>query len=166
MCGGIRLTSLNSAHFPRPSARAAHNKESACVVNLWGWQPDCACGPGADDFPALLWGMTLTGQLGRLNGAQLHGWGTGRRRTQDFSAMASKTTWFMSVSLFVRVWRSWLKFKMTLSGHFFSFVPFYRLINYWKFTSPRRPGTLSQSIKLCVNLARNLRRERRWLVSY
>lgn len=34
--------------------------------------------------------MTLTGQLGRLNGAQLHGWGTGQRRTQDFSAMALK----------------------------------------------------------------------------
>lgn len=33
-----------------------------CVVNLWSSQPGCACGPGADDFPVLLWGITLTGQ--------------------------------------------------------------------------------------------------------
>ncbi len=33
-----------------------------CGVNLWSSQSGCACGPGADDFPVLQWGITLMGQ--------------------------------------------------------------------------------------------------------
>lgn len=136
MWGGIWLTSLTPHTFLIPWVEQCITK-SVCAVNLWGSRPDCACRAGADDFPVLHWGITLTGQQGcwMVHKFMAAGWerGNGRGKDCTMGTLKSPDLW---VSVFFGFWETKLKLFFSHSRYFFFSLwnnPI--LINYEQFAS-------------------------------
>lgn len=157
MWGGIWFTSLTPHTFLIPWVEQCITKR-VCVVNLWGRQPGCACRRGADDFPVLLWGITLTGQQGcwMVHKFTAAGRETGRRCGKDCAMVALKLPdlWVTAFFFFFWLWGSKLKLQLLQVGFFF---------HYFLSNSPQQPfitfmewDSLNQLLTFCLCVSKHV----------